>query len=154
MAEDIKENYSKKKNLYHYLVLESIDFPTRNYPEFIEKQYKLHNAEVWQPQAPLYDDYLDNKQRIFRSLTAEKEIGRRQFYKLAMAATESISEFDQKYERFCALTDRHEQINQDVRALFPEAVQHQQQKHRQLPWIHLSELWDYFAPKPSTKEDA
>jgi hypothetical protein len=145
-----KEMGAEEENLYHYLVLESIDFPTRPYPDFIRKQYGRHNAEVWQPLSPLYDDYLDNKQRIFRSLTNEKEIGRRQFYKLAMAATDSISEFDRQYERFCELTDQHKRIIEDVHSLFSAA----EKEHRQLPWIHLSELWDYFAPEPRKKEDA
>ncbi|WLE99158.1 MAG: hypothetical protein QTN59_10025 [Candidatus Electrothrix communis] len=147
LADHIKEHHSKKKNSYHYLVLESVDVPTRPYPEFIEKQYGRHNAQLWQPQAPLYDSYLQNKQGIFRSLTDEKEVGRRQIYKLALAATESISDFDRKYKRFCELTGQHEQMKENVHEMFPAVEQ-----HRQLPWLHLSELWDYFAPKPKAKE--
>lgn len=153
MADHIKEQQKKRnaeeENLYHYLVLESIDFPTRPYPDFIQKQYGQHNAEVWQPQKPLYDNW-SGRQKIFRSLAEEKEIGRRQFYKLAMAAAESVSKFEQRYGRFCELTDQHEEITRQVHELFPAAAQHSQL----LPWIHLSELWDYFSPEPSTKEDA
>lgn len=152
LADHIKEHHSKKKNFYHYLVLESVDVPTRPYLEFVKKQYGRHNAEVWQPQAPLYEGYIHNKQSIFSSLTDEKEVGRRQIYKLALAATESISDFDQQYKRFCELTDRHEQIAQDVRSLFLQVPQPQQHEYRQLPWLHLSELWDYFAPQPKAKE--
>ena len=150
MADHIKEQQKKMntkgENLYHYLVLESVDFPTRPYPTFIQKQYGRHNAEVWQPQEPLYGNW-SSKQKNFRALI-EKEIGRRQFYKLAIAATASISEFDRQYARFCELTERHEQITRDVHELFPVATQ-----HRQLPWVHLSELWDYFAPESRTEED-
>ncbi|MCI5140876.1 MAG: hypothetical protein D3909_03930 [Candidatus Electrothrix sp. ATG1] len=152
MADHIKEHHSKKKNFYHYLVLESVDVPTRPYPEFIKKQYGRHNAQLWQPQAPLYDSYLQNKQGVFRSLTDEKEVGRRQIYKLALAATKSISEFDQQYKGFCKLIGQHEQIAQDVHSVFLQAPQPQQHECRQLPWLHLSELWDYFAPQPKAKE--
>ncbi|MCI5138917.1 MAG: hypothetical protein D3922_11010, partial [Candidatus Electrothrix sp. AR1] len=39
MADHIKGHHSKQINLYHYLVLESVDFPTRPYLDFIGKQY-------------------------------------------------------------------------------------------------------------------
>ncbi|MCI5145302.1 MAG: hypothetical protein D3923_07160 [Candidatus Electrothrix sp. AR3] len=146
MADHIKEHHSKKKNFYHYLVLESIDFPTRPYPDFIRKQYGRHNADVWQPQAPLNWQV---KQKLFHRLIDEDKISRRQIYKLALAATKSISDFDQQYERFCQLTDQHEQITEQIQKLFPVA----EKEYRQLPWLHLSELWDYFAPEPKQKED-
>lgn len=71
MADHIKGHHSKQINLYHYLVLESVDFPTRPYLDFIGKQYGRHNAQVWQPQEPLYAHW-KSKQEKFRSLTDRK----------------------------------------------------------------------------------
>ncbi len=137
----IKENHSRSKNLYNYLVLESIDFPTEPYDTFIKKLYGSQIARIWQPSKPLYGDW-PARQELFRRLSDEQSLSRRQVYKLAMAAAESMDSFDTQHERFCEIVDTPEQVRREVCRLFPFTENEQ----RSLPWLHFSELWDYFAP--------
>ncbi len=135
------DKYKPDANLYDYVVLESIDYPTQSWPAFLAKRYTPAIAKKRKPQRPLNDNHevlrkaLRNK---FNEL--EKNLPRRQLYRLANALIESDQNFAEAYTRFIEVVDNADQVEKIVKTIFGDTGSN-------LHWLHLLELWDYFAPK-------
>jgi hypothetical protein len=130
------DKYKLDANLYDYVVLESIDYPTQSWPAFLEKRYTQSIAKNRQPQRPLYDGY-NCYRDAFRELT--ENLPRRQLYRLANAIVDPHEDFAEAHQRFSDVVDNAAKLEDKVKQLFPGTDPN-------LHWLHLLELWDYFAP--------
>lgn len=135
------DKYSPNANLYDYVVLESIDYPTQSWGSFLTKRYTQSIAKNRQPQQPLYDNY-DAYQQKFRGLT--ENLPRRQLYRLAHAIINPDEEFAKTHLRFTEVVDNTTKLEDIAKQIFPNIDPSQVSN---LHWLHLLELWDYFAPQ-------
>jgi hypothetical protein len=116
------DKYSRDANLYDYVVLESIDYPTQSWPAFLEKRYTQSIAKKRQPQRPLEGSYETNC-RKFNEL--KKHLPRRQLHRLVNALVDSEQKFADARERFAAvmgkdIADKTERIAKKIFGIQPK----------------------------------
>jgi hypothetical protein len=140
------DKYKLDANLYDYVVLESIDYPTQSWGSFLTKRYTQAVAKNRQPQQPLkgYDETHRDK---FNGL--KEKLPRRQLYRLAHAIINPDEEFAKTHLRFTEVVDNTTELEDIAKQLFPNIDQSQVSN---LHWLHLLELWDYFAPPDTPPE--
>lgn len=131
------DKYKLDANLYDYVVLESIDYPTQSWGSFLTKRYTQAVAKNRQPQRPLYDNY-DAQRKKFRELT-ENLLPRRQLYRLVNSLINPDQKLAEAHQRFSDVVDNAAELEKTVKQLFPGTDPN-------LHWLHLLDLWDYFAP--------
>ncbi len=128
------DKYSQDANLYEYTVLESIDYPTQSWPEFLENRYSRKITKGWQAQQP-FD--LHNAHKHMKKLV--EDLPGRQLYQLAEAIIDKESDFEAAKQRFDTVVSEFEAITANTKNLFPGMANHTH-------WLHLAELWDYLNP--------
>ena len=130
------DKYSPDANLYDYVVLESIDYPTQSWPVFLEKRYKQTVAKNRQPQQPL-EGYDETQRDKFNDL--KEKLPRRQLYRLVNSLINPDQKLAGAHQRFSDVVDNAAELEEKVKQLFPSTDPN-------LHWLHLLDLWDYFAP--------
>lgn len=150
MADDIKEQQlgdpadgcidpaHPNANRFNYLVLESVDYPVQPFNEFVKQKYRGRQGSVSMTLQTGGLSYA-GQSRLFRQL--QQGLPRRQLQQLAHAAV--YGQFDSAMERFRAAVPAAPQLEKHVAALFPG------DDSATRAWIHLAELWDYYAPEPA-----
>jgi len=134
--EGMIDKYSPDANLYDYVVLESVDYPTQTWKTFLTKKHTHAITKQWKPQKPLEGDF----QNYVKKLNYLKEtLPRRQLYRLANTMINE-TEFAKAYNRFGNIVDNAEKLEEIAKQIFPDM-------ERNLHWLHLLDLWDYFAPE-------
>lgn len=116
------DKYSRDANLYDYVVLESIDYPTQSWPAFLEKRYTQSIAKKRQPQRPLEGSYETNC-RKFNEL--KKHLPRRQLHRLVNTLVDSEQKFADARQRFAAvmgkdIADKTERIAKKIFGIQPK----------------------------------
>ncbi len=116
------DKYSRDANLYDYVVLESIDYPTQSWPAFLEKRYTQSIAKKRQPQRPLEGSHETNH-RKFNEL--KKYLPRRQLHRLVNALVDSEQKFADARQRFAAvmgkdIADKTERIAKKIFGIQPK----------------------------------
>lgn len=129
------DKYTKAANLYDYVALESIDYPTQSWPEFLAKRYTSRLAMTRLPSTPLYGRYSDEAQ-AFRTLL--ETLPSRQLNKLCLAVTKSTEAYNLAYTQFKKVVDGAAVFEAQAKSLFGSQSVHPWY------WLHLIELWDYF----------
>ncbi len=136
IADYVKENakHGRKKNLYDYLALESIDYPTQKYGKFLEKRFKkgVANWRALSPQTNIKK--WETAKEKFIKLT--EGIHRRQIYRLA-----SSDDYAKDYKKYQSL-EGEEIATAQLKQL--KEILGKKQKDQSC-WLHLIELWDYYA---------
>ena len=132
MADYVKDRGEKRKNQYDYLVLESIDYPTEAYDDFLKKRYQGQKNNWEALSLPTGIQSWDKAKEKFTQLI--EEVPRRQAYQLALSKNykTQLSE----YKELIGEESLSKQLN-TLKAIFGEL------KHEQNYWRHLIELWDY-----------
>ena len=131
------DKYSPDADLYDYVVLESVDYPTQSWKNFLIKKYGVAIEKHWKPQKPL-DGNHDNLAIKFNRL--KESLPRRQLYRLASALIKNETKFANAYQQFEKVVDDAAKINAIAKQIFPGMDNH-------LHWLHLVDLWDYFSPQ-------
>ncbi len=138
LAERVKEDFSRKENLYDYMVLESIDFPTEALDSFFARHYKTL-AGCRQPLAPVDWDNLSKHwpDALFC-------LPKSQVYAIAHAAIgQGQAAFDKQCRRLKTLVGQATmtRAESELGSLFKQDFCFMWR------WVRLAELWDYLAPE-------
>lgn len=140
LADAVKKFPSgRKENLFDYMVLESIDYPSEPLDELRKKIFardELRNA--YTPLQPLNDDQS-------AALAELKEIvPKSQAYNLVRAIIQGDKQCEEKINRLkVVITDElYFKALDNLEQAFPQQTFEWQ-------WIHLIELWDYIVPTAS-----
>jgi hypothetical protein len=141
LAESVKTE-NREKNAFATLVLESVDYPTKDVKQFWKKRYSTSNTppEIWVP-----DDFLHELQ-VLRKLLAD--IPKGQMFSV-------VHDFlnNPKVEENTALARMEKVVGKDkITALTQQMGRTFIEQETHWQWIHTLELWDYL-PK-ATQERA
>ena len=174
--------YHRAADIYDYVVLESVDYPTRKWEEFLGKRYGKM-AKSRPPLRPLYQRY-DSAIAHFDKLV--EGLPARQLYRLCTAliggsVSHKAMDFGQAMERFKEVVEGADRLEGISREILPlgrsdetepvgrsdkaEPVGRSDEteplggsKTDHWHWLHLLELWDYFRPPvpsgPPTPQNA
>lgn len=140
------DKYKLDANLYDYVVLESIDYPTQSWGSFLTKRYTQTVAKNRQPQQPL-EGYDKTQRDKFNDL--KEKLPRRQLYRLVHAIINPDEEFAKTHLRFTEVVDNTTKLEEIAKQIFPNIDPSQVSN---LHWLHLLELWDYFVPPDTPPE--
>jgi len=149
LAEDVKESgegKGREDNFFDYMVLESIDYPVEKSLSDFSKQCYQTMAER-QPLSPFFH-WREHKAELQQLLHGG--ISKGQVYRLASKAVqgaplEELKKLEQRLELVTNNPDSSAQLEQMLGRLFPATGD--DDRVRFWRWVHLTELWDYLAPK-------
>jgi len=148
LAEWVKEHPGgRDRNLFDYLILESVDFPAEPLNRYFKARYR-HLAASRRPLRPVEDG-----RRLIRELAALRDAETLPHGKLHEGALDLIVEPDE----VALLQERLDNLDKTLNADEETAKAILELKTyltRLLPeqepawqWLHLAELWDYLAPR-------
>lgn len=158
IAKELAENAkvkSRDNNLFDYLVLESLDYPSESLTQLRKRQYqdKAEGRTLLMP--------LDQEQQAkLYCYIKEDSLPKSQVMLLAHTAIQATNaDFEEAHERLLALIKQYDvtfDVDSQLEQLFkkPESGDVKDMFARFLkgtlsdsitiwPWIHLAELWDY-----------
>ena len=134
-VKDSKGKLGRKENLFDYMVLESIDYPSESPDKLRKKIFADELQNNYQPLLPC-----GSKQLI--ALAELKEIvPKSQAYNLVRAIIQGNQQYEEQINRLkVVITEaKYDQALKELEQAFPQQTFEWQ-------WIHLIELWDYIVP--------
>lgn len=140
--------YSTSANLYNYAVLESVDFPTQSYEEYLYRKFgkqASHMAPLrFQPEKDGETSSWDIRASKFRQI--RKILPSRQLHRLGISAVHD--DFAAAKERFEAVVPEAALIDSSLGELFSSTEVVQDDSSTNISrWLHALDLWDYYAPE-------
>lgn len=148
LAEHVKDSPGGRgKNLYDYIVLESIDFPTEPINEFWTRRYGSL-AALRQPLEPV-NNWAACEQILQELLNGKLPKG--QVYTVAQAALSeetaagALAAFSEQFKHFEKVVE-----SEALNAMRCQTERLFGSKDGIWPWLHLVDLWDYLAPQPGS----
>lgn len=148
LADRVKDQHPtyRSQNLFDYLVLESIDYPTESLDHFFKQRYGETLVGTRRPLAPL-SEWEELAKWLPDSVLA---LPKSQIYKVARVVRHEPEAFENQLQRVREVTDAKlmARAEADLKILFSGHGESWQ-------WLHLVELWDYLAPQSAdaTKGD-
>lgn len=152
LAERAKEQMGTPRNAFHYLVLESIDFPTEPVDAFWRRVFGPQLAGSRYPLDPVEIDKVTALARL-----AEQKIPTGKVHGLVRALLADTAagrspeaegaRFQEERSRFDAVVGKstREDLEQQLGRVFGQG-----DLTSHWGWIHLLDLWDYLDPQPDT----
>ena len=139
LADDVKR-VNREKNLFNYMVLESIDFPTERLGQFFSNHY-LSLAVSRRPLSPdHWDDFTGVRHKLL-------SLPKSQVYEIAKAGVYGgWPSFNQALARLRELIGKYEL--EACQNLLVELFTVDKADCQIWPWVRLAELWDYLDGSP------
>lgn len=142
LADGVKNRpQGREKNLFDYMVLESIDYPSESVDKLRQKIFPAELTKSYYPLTPF------NVEKLQALHYLKENVPKSQAYTLVRAITQGIAAYEEKRDRLTTVINNEkldQQINEKLAIAFPAQDICWQ-------WIHLVELWDYI---PEEFEDA